>query len=295
MNNRHSDYYGGRRTSDTLTFSKHSGLFAHAFAFLHSKTRDPRHLTWARKSAELFWNARHPQTGLIRNDFQRKEMDAEASGMAQLALFLMRAYQWHPHAGFLDKALAYVKAYWKHFHAGGGRFRHTLDIDGTDRKPGEFAQYWEAPIRTAKAAALAYSLTRDGTALELADTVVSRIAPDTTFDTVVIRSLISDEVEARSCILSAALDLYEATANAKYLVKAQALADDSIARFFHRGLIVSSMQVYPEGDKSVRTQVYDGRTGAGWLALNLIRLQRDVDATSAGAFRKFDRLERIYD
>jgi hypothetical protein len=55
------------------------------------------------------------------------------------------------------------------------------------------------------------------------------------------------------------------------------------------------MQVYPEGDKSVRVKVYDGRSGAGWLALNLIRLQRDADATAAGAFRKFEKLERTYD
>jgi uncharacterized protein YyaL (SSP411 family) len=295
MNNRHSDYFGGRRTSDTLTFSKHSGLFAHAFAFLHSRTKDPRHLAWARKSADLFWNARHPKTGLIKNDFQRKETDAEASGMAQLALFLMRAYQWHPDAGFLDKALGYVKAYWQHFHAGGGRFRHTLDIDGTDRKPGEFAEYWEAPIRMAKAAVLAYSLTGDHTARELAESVISRIAPETTFTTIIIRSLISDEVEARSCILSAALDLYEVTGDPGHLAKARALADDAISRFFYRGLIVSTMQLYPEGDKSVRAKVYDGRSGAGWLALNLIRLQRDVDAASAGAFRKFEKLERTYD
>ena len=295
LNNRHSDYHGGRRTSDTLTFSKHSGLFAHAFAFLHSKTKEAKHLRWARKSADLFWNARHPNTGLIKNDFQRKETDAEASGMAQLALFLMRAYQWHADESFLEKALAYVKAYWTQFHAGDGKFRHTLDIDGTDRKPGEFAEYWEAPIRMAKAAALAYSLTGDQTARELADTVISRLAPETRFSTIIIRSLISDEVEARSCALSAALDLYEATADAKYLANARALADDAIARFLYRGLIVSTMQVYPEGDKSIRVKVYDGRSGAGWLALNLIRLQRDVDATAAGRFRKFERLERIYD
>ena len=55
------------------------------------------------------------------------------------------------------------------------------------------------------------------------------------------------------------------------------------------------MQLHPEGDKSARTRVYDGRTGAGWLALNLIRLQRDTDATQAGRFRKMDRLEPIYD
>jgi uncharacterized protein YyaL (SSP411 family) len=295
INNRHSDYFAGRTTSDTLTFSKHSGLFAHAFAFLHSKTGDPRHLDWARKSADLFWKARHPATGLIKNDFQRKETIAETGGMAQLALFLMRAYQWHADASFVEKALAYVQAYWKNFHTGEGRFRDALDINGTDTKPGTFAEYWEAPIRMAKAAALAYSLTKDKVALELADTVISRLTPEMDFKTIIIRSLISDEVEARSCALSATIDLYEITGDAKYLRKARALADDAISRFLYRGLFVSRMQLLPEGDKSVRVKVYDGRSGAGWLALNLIRLQRDADATAAGKFTRFDALERIYD
>jgi hypothetical protein len=73
------------------------------------------------------------------------------------------------------------------------------------------------------------------------------------------------------------------------------LADDAITRFLYRGLFVSHMQLYPEGDKSVRTRVYDARSGAGWLALNLIRLQRDLDATQEGRFKKFETLERIYD
>ncbi|HUQ95464.1 MAG TPA: hypothetical protein VM120_27540 [Bryobacteraceae bacterium] len=295
LNNRHSGYFSGRITRDTLTFSKHSGLFAHAFAFLHSKTKDPKYLTWARKSADLFWNARHPATGLIKNDFQRKETVAETSGMAQLALFLLRAYQWHADSSFLDKAVGYIHAYWKAFHVGEGRFRDTLDFSGTDSKPGTFAEYWEAPIRMAKAAVLAYSLSKDATSLELADTVISRLAPETEFKSIIQRSLVSDEVEARSCALSTAIDLYEVTGSAKYLAKAQALADNAIPRFLYRGLFVSNMQLKPEGDKSLRVKVYDGRSGAGWLALNLIRLQRDTDATRAGSFRKFDALERIYE
>jgi rhamnogalacturonyl hydrolase YesR len=295
LNNRHSDYYGGRRTTDVLTFSKHSGLFAHAFAFLYSKTSEPKYLEWARKSADLFWKARDSRTGLIKNDFQRKDTVAEIPGMAQLSLFLMRAYQWYPEAGFLEKALAYIHAYWKHFHAGAGRFRDTVEVDGRDQKPGVFAQYWEGPIRQAKAAALAYSLTKDPVALQLADSVINGLAPETTFDTVIIRSLISDEIEARSCALGTAIDLYETTGDSRYLTKAQAFADDAISRFLHRGLFVSSMQVYPQGDKSIRTRLYDARSGAGWLALNLIRLQRDIDATAAGRFKRFDKLERIYD
>jgi uncharacterized protein YyaL (SSP411 family) len=296
LNNRHSGYFGGRETSDSLTFIKHSGLFAHAFALAHVKTGEKKYLDWARKMADLFWDIRDPRTNLVRGCVQRKDENVAPAELAQLVLFLLRAYQWHPEPVFLERPLAYLKAYSKYFQLDDkGNFRDQVHPDGTDRKPGAQAEYWEGPIRMAKAAVLAYSLSGDTQALELARLVADRLRPEMTFNTVIQRSLISDEVEARSCILSTALDLYEATANGKYLEKAHLLADDAIRRFLHRGLFVSSMQLQPEGDKTLRTRVYDARSGAGWLALNLIRLQRDTDQTAAGTFRKFDRLERIYD
>ncbi len=295
-NNRHSDYFSGRRTSDVLTFVKHSGLFAHAFAFLYSKTQEPKYLQWAQKMANLFWKNRSPQTNLVRNALERPENPPAPSGMALVSLFLLRAYQWHPDPIFAERALAYIKAYNQHFQTGeAGKFRESVDAEGKDLNPGQLADYWEGPIRQAKAAVLAYSLTADSTAFQLADTVLTHLKPEMSFQTIIARSLISDEVEARSCALSTAIDLYEVTGDAKYLDKAKALADDAITRFLYRGLFVSTMQLYPEGDKDIRTRVYDARSGAGWLALNLIRLQRDLDATQAGQFKKFETLERIYD
>src|SRR5581483_8091380 len=73
LNNRHSDYYAGRVTSDTLTFVKHSGLFAHAFTFAHVQTGEPKYLAWARKAADLFWGYRDPRTNLVRGCVQRKD------------------------------------------------------------------------------------------------------------------------------------------------------------------------------------------------------------------------------
>ena len=126
-NNRHSDYYSGRRTGDVLTFVKHSGLFAHAFAFLHSKTGESKYLQWARKMADLFWNQRDPQTNLVRSSIERKDEPPAPDEMALASLFLMRAYQWHPDPVFVDRALAYVKAYHKHFQADEtGNFAHRL-------------------------------------------------------------------------------------------------------------------------------------------------------------------------
>jgi uncharacterized protein YyaL (SSP411 family) len=295
LNNRHSDYYTGRVTGDTLTFIKHSGLFTHAWTFAHLQTGDPKYRDWARKSADLFWGYRDTRTGLVRGCIQRKDEPVAPEELAQLVLFLLRAYQWEADQLYLDRSLSYLRAYRKFFRAGPGQYRKQVGTDGTDQKPGEFAGLWEGPLRMAKAAALAYSLSGDASLLEMADEIVGRYTPGTAFPSVVQRSLVSDEIEARNVALGTAIDLYEATADRKYLEKAQSLAEDALRRFLYRGLLVSSMQLYPEGDKSVRTRVYDARTGAGWLALNLIRLQRDTDATAAGRFRKFERLERIYD
>jgi uncharacterized protein YyaL (SSP411 family) len=215
--------------------------------------------------------------------------------MAQLVLFLLRAYQWHAEPLFLERALAYLDAYEKYFVAEGKGFRDQVQPNGTDQKPGEYAPLWPGPARIAKAAALAYSLSGEQRPLNLARAVVDQLRPDIRTDTVVERSLVSDEIEFRSCALSATIDLYEITGERKYIEKAEALAGDAIRRFLHRGLFISSLQLDPEGDKSLRTHVYDARTGAGWLALNLIRLQRDVNRTASGQFVKFDRLERIYD
>jgi uncharacterized protein YyaL (SSP411 family) len=210
--------------------------------------------------------------------------------------FLLRAYQWHPEPLYAERALAYLKAYYKYFTVDGeGHYREDVHTDGTDRKPGQFANYWPAPIQMAKAAVLTWSLTRDPVALELAMNVVNQLTPGMSFNTRIERSLISDEVEAQSSALSVTLDLYELTGDGAHLARARALADDAVKRFLYRGLFVSTMQVYPEGDKTVRTRLYDARTAAGWLALNLIRLQRDVDATDGGRFRRFETLERIYD
>jgi uncharacterized protein YyaL (SSP411 family) len=293
--NRHSDYYNGRVTSDTLTFVKHSGLFTHAWTFAHLKTGDPKFKQWARKSADLFWGYRNPSTDLVRGCVQRENEPVAPEELSLLALFLMRAYQWQSEQLYLDRAVAYLRAYQKYFKVGPGKYRKEVAVDGTDKKPGEVAELWEGPLRMAKAAALAYSLTGEATFLELADDVVTHYTTETSFSSVVQRSLVSDEIEARNVALGTAIDLYEATGNRKYLEKARELAADALRRFLYRGLLVSSLQISPEGDKSARAKVYDGRTGAGWLALNLIRLQRDSDATDAGTFKKLDRLERVYD
>jgi uncharacterized protein YyaL (SSP411 family) len=296
INNRHSDYFEGRHTADTLTFVKHSGLFVHAFTFAYVQTQDPKYRDWAIKMAGLFWGYRDPGTNLVRGCVQRKDEAVAPEELALLAQFLLRAHQWHPEEIYLERACAYLRGYQKYFKADDqGHYRASVGPDGVDRKPGQFSQYWEGPLRMAKAAALAYSLSRDPMLLELSDDIVMHVMPEMKFDTVIQRSLVSDEVEARGVAISTLLDLYEITADRKYLAKAKELADDAIRRYLYRGLFVSTMQLYPEGDKSVHIKVYDGRTAAGLLAQNFIRLQRHSDDTDAGRFHKADKLDRTYD
>ena len=78
---------------------------------------ESKYLQWARKMADLFWNQRDPQTNLVRSSIERKDEPPAAGEMALASLFLLRAYQWHPDSVFAERAVAYVKAYHKHFQA----------------------------------------------------------------------------------------------------------------------------------------------------------------------------------
>ena len=46
-------------------FPRQSGLFARAWAFLYSKTKDPKYLQWAKDQVELLWHERDPKTGFV--------------------------------------------------------------------------------------------------------------------------------------------------------------------------------------------------------------------------------------
>jgi hypothetical protein len=248
---------------------------------------------------EVFWNIRNPKTNLIRGCVERNTDEDEragGSGIGMIALFLMRGYQWSPEPGLLEKAHAYLTAYDKYCRADDqGNFRACVHTNGDDLNPGQFDELWEGPMRIAKAAALAYSLTRDNAMLDLADVVVNNLTLEAISGGEIERSLISDAIEACATGLSTAIDLYELTAEPVYLAKARELADGAISKFMYKGLLVSEMKLFPEGDTTARKLVYDARSGAGWLAFNLMRLQRDLDSTQSGAFSKFDSLERIYD
>jgi len=153
-----------------------------------------------------------------------------------------------------------------------GVYKEEVSTDGTDRKPGKLAPVWEAPIRIAKAAALAHSITRDADFWRWRDGIMARVTQEMTVASVVQRSLVSDELEARSCAVSAAIDLYELTADRKHRQSAIAgerhVAEVPLSRSFRQQHAASSGSRQERAHPGFTT---DARARAGW-ALNLIRL-----------------------
>ncbi|MDO8587092.1 MAG: AGE family epimerase/isomerase [Armatimonadota bacterium] len=267
INNRHSDYFIGK-TSDVFTFHKHTALFVHAFALAYSKTQDRKYLDWARKSCDVFWKIRDLKTDLVT--YCPQWPDDKSGGIEAFSVrAYMRAYQWHPDPMFLDRALAYMRAYQNHL-----------------------AQPSGGQPRWAKTAAVAYSLSGDDSFLKTADNIISAIKPEQLHGGEIERSLITSDTEELGDALSAALDLYELTADAKYLAKAREFADDAIGNFLYKGLFVGHMRFNMDNQEGPRVKIYDARGGAGYLALNLIRLQRHANATEAGKFKKTASLDR---
>lgn len=77
---------------------KHSGLYAHAFMFLYSKTNDARWLQWSRGAGALYWNHRNPENNLTLGcigDPRPSTQDA-SSQMPALAYWLHKAYRANP-------------------------------------------------------------------------------------------------------------------------------------------------------------------------------------------------------
>ncbi len=183
--NRHGD---GNRGCD---FAMSGGEILRAFAFLYTKTEDPKWLDRAKLVANYYWNARHPKTDLVPNRpnagqerFDGSHFDTSITGF--LCRGLLEASELTGEPLFRDQAVAYLKAYAKYgYDEKAQQFWGSLSLDGTPvpgpRVSGGYGQYeprghidmwepyvagYENPIYTAQVYAYAYELSRDEELLE---------------------------------------------------------------------------------------------------------------------------------
>ena len=62
---RHGSEKGNAHGVGGCGFPRHSGLFARAWVFLYTKTKNPKYLQWAKDQVDLMWEMRDPRTHLV--------------------------------------------------------------------------------------------------------------------------------------------------------------------------------------------------------------------------------------
>jgi hypothetical protein len=186
LHNRHDDKSVG------CDFAFSGGSFIQAFAFMYSKTQEPKYLAWAKIVAGRHWNARNLETNLAPDApstgdrYDAHHCFTTVTGPHTAAL--LRAYELTGDAWFKDVALAYIKAYLKYgWDADARQWRAMLALDGTpvmeqasdeyydQWKPVGYIDIWrtvmfsyEFPVIAAQTAIYAYEVTGDSAALESA-------------------------------------------------------------------------------------------------------------------------------
>ncbi len=263
--NRHDDRQRG------CDFAFSGGEFACAFAFLYTKTKDPKHLAWAKTVVGRHWNARNTQTGLTP--------DAPSTGgrydahhcfttiPGPHAALVLKCYELTGDAFFKEVALTYLKAYVKHgWDAKARRFYAMLTLDGKPimsqgsssgydaYKPTGHVEIWrtlmfsyEFPILTAQTYVYAYELTGDAELLDgagkwaenirahLPPTVGRRWRKQILEAMPAVKTTNGTYAENYGRAISFFLHLHHATGEAAHLSTARALANEAAAKLSQNG------------------------------------------------------------
>jgi len=299
--NRHAD---GRRGCD---FAMSGGEILYAFAFLHSKTRDPKWLDRARLVADYYWKTRDPKTHLIanrpnagRSRFDGSHFDTSIVGLTCRSL--LRAYELTKEPRFRHHAVVYLKTYAHYgYDPEAKQFWGTLRLDGTPepgpRVPSGYAGYeprghidlwepyvagYECPIYAAQAYAHAYELTRDPVLLEAAKRwahCIRRAWPPrrclaATWYAGYARDWAPHGTYAGlyGRTVSFLLHLHALTGEAAHLDLAKAVANEAVSRLYYKGLL----RGHP------RKPYYEAVDGVGTLLRALLQLDHVVTARAGG-------------
>ena len=139
VHGRHGSPKGTAKTGG-MGFARFPGLFARAWAFLYSKTKDPKYLQWAKDQLEVLWQLRDPKTHFVPVQIHPGPgavLSGVKVGRARFnwlaiwaALGLLDAVEWlddpADKALFAERAKAIARVNFNHCYKWNGkRFTHT--------------------------------------------------------------------------------------------------------------------------------------------------------------------------
>lgn len=258
---RHANYYTGE--FDPLpvrgAYIKHSGLFAHAFMFLYSKTKNEKHLEWARQIADLYWRHRNPTTNLVPGHVTSSGGSGPCSTQMMLAYYLLRALAYHDDPYIGERAMGMVDSFIAYgYDAEKGAFAGGLDpATGAVVQPGPNLWNLGESADVYRVLACLEAWRRTGGAPHYREPALR-----------VLRHLSFSEPdgdvnpELAALWLEAYLDAFELTEDVQLLQGARALAEWTATHLVRDGYILESAHGYVYQAKSRPGALLDA-----WLRL----------------------------
>ena len=264
---RHANYYTGKLDAMPVrgSYIKHSGLFAHSFMFLYSKTGDREHLEWARKMSEVYWRHRDPKTGLVPGYVSSGGGSGNSQWQLVLAYYLLEAAAAYPDPAVLSHGLDMVDAILLYgFDPDSGTLANELELP-----TGKVVQWSDSPWTYADnggyygALALwkAWGLTREHRYLDAFSARLRAAA-----NAPLLEGLAPG---AAGSWLQIFVDGFKATRDPLFLSSARRLAAWSAEHLVHRGLILESSTGYV-----YLNYTRPGDLVLGWL--DLYALEREL-------------------
>ena len=235
---RHANYYTG--ALDPLpvrgSYIKHSGLYGFSFLFLYSKTHDPRHLHWAQKIANLYWQHRDPNTNLVPGYVSASGASGNSEVQLVLAYYLMAGLRFYPDPEIKLLALQMVDAVLQYgFDATSGEFASQL-VPATGQalngktsvfSSGESSEYYRV-----HACLKAFRLTGEKRYLQAVQSCLDHLAQQPI--------PLSVSPQTIGAYIDLCVEVFHLSADQRYLRYGRSLANWSLQHLVRQGLIIEA-------------------------------------------------------